>query len=305
MAVEIGHQRPAEADIGVRGPRNEKSGAFGDADQGPCRVEDFDQDHDEHDVNDPSVQGSGKIELQERRGDRRRRRGNAAERTDARQNGGDRDEKNSDQNRAWNSERVETRDREEAENAQKHARRRHVAERHVGGRVRDDKSRALHRDERQEESDARRDRAAHGMRDACDEPPPDSGERQDQEDHARDEDGAERLLPAIAELPDDRECKEGVEPHARRHGDRPVGPEAHDGRTDRRGKAGRDEDGVAVHPRAGKNLRIDEDDVSHRDEGRDAGNDFRSNVRLQFSQLEEAAEHVRPPWAFAVRQIFD
>ena len=248
MAVEIGHERPAEAHIGVRGSRNEKSGAFGDTDQRPCRVKNFDQDHDEHDVKDSSVQGSGKIKLHERRGYGRRRRGYAAERTDARQNGGDCDEKNSDQNRAWNTERVQRRDREESENAEEHARRGHVAERHVGGRVGDDESRALHRDKRQEESDARRDRAAHGMRNACDEPAPDPSEREDQEDHARNEDGAERLLPTVAELPDDCECKEGVEPHARRHGDRPVCPEAHDGRADRRRKASRDEDGIGVHP---------------------------------------------------------
>jgi hypothetical protein len=191
----------------VRRSRDEKSGAFGDTDQRPCRVENFDQDHNEHDVNDPSVQSTGEVKLHEGRRDGRRRRGNAAERADARQNGGARDEKNSDLNRARNPERVQRRDREETEDAEESARRGHVAERHVGGRVGDDQSRAFHRDERQEKSDARRDRAAHGMRDACDEPAPNPAKREDQEDHPGNEDGAERLLPTISKLPDDRECK--------------------------------------------------------------------------------------------------
>lgn len=82
--------------------------------------------------------------------------------------------------------------------------------------------------------------------------------------------------------PDYGEGEEGVKPHAGRHADRPVRNERHDDRAKSCRKAGGNENSVSVHTRSGQNVRVHEDDVRHRQEGRHAGNDFRSRRSAVF-----------------------
>ena len=72
-------------------------------------------------------------------------------------------------------------------------------------------------------------------------------ERQNDEQNSRQKDAAERNLPAAAHRRNDREREIGVEPHAGRKRDRIVCENAHQGGTDGRGDAGRNEDGAEIH----------------------------------------------------------
>ena len=131
-----------------------------------------------------------------------------------------------DQDRALDLQGVERGDHEEAEDREQRRRLGHVAEADEGRLVGDDDAGVLQRDDAEEHADAGGDRAAHRVRDAGDQPAADAGDGQDQEDDAGDEHRAERLLPGEAHGADDGEGEEGVEAHAGRHGDRPVGVEA-------------------------------------------------------------------------------
>ena len=150
----------------------------------------------------------------------------AAELGDAEQDRDHGDDEDADQDRALDLERVERGDEEEAEDGEQRRRLGHVAEGDEGRLAGDDDAGVLQRDDAEEHADAGGDGAAHRVRDALDQPAADAGDGQDQEDAAGDEDRAERLLPGEAHGADDGEGEEGVEPHARRHGDRPVGVEA-------------------------------------------------------------------------------
>ncbi len=106
---------------------------------------------------------------------------------------------------------------------------------------------------------------------------------------------------------DHGEGEEGVQPHARRHRDRPVGVERHDRRAERRGEAGRDEHRALVHAGRGEDLRVDEDDVGHRQERRDPGDHLGAHVGAVFLQLEVALEHSssRSRWRPMSRSLAD
>ncbi|MCY1233333.1 hypothetical protein D9M72_458710 [compost metagenome] len=124
------------------------------------------------------------------------------------------------------------------------------------------------------------------MRNARNQPASHPGYGEDQEDHTRDEDRAQRLLPGEAEGSDDGEGEEGVEAHAGRHADRPVGDERHDGGAECGGDTGCDEDGIPIHARARQDVGVDEDDVGHRQECRDTGDHLGARRRLMLFQLE-------------------
>ncbi|MDT4862621.1 hypothetical protein FQZ97_972860 [compost metagenome] len=68
--------------------------------------------------------------------------------------------------------------------------------------------------------------------------------------------------------------EEGVEAHARRQGDRVVGQQAHDRRTDGRRQAGGNEHRALVHAGFGEHVGVDEEDVGHGQEGGETGEDL-------------------------------
>jgi hypothetical protein len=69
-----------------------------------------------------------------------------------------------------------------------------------------------------------------------------------------------------------------------------VGVHAHDDRADRRRDAGGDEHRVVRHARIGQDVRVDEDDVRHGEERRQAGQHLGADVGLVFLELEDARE---------------
>lgn len=141
------------------------------------------------------MESADDVELQKGRHDRRWRRNDAVKLADAEDPGENGDGENTDENRTSYFQRVENGDDEEAEDREKGTGLFEVAEANEGRLVGDDDAGALERDDRQKETDAGSNRASERMRDAGNQPAAHAGYRQQDENTARNEDRAERLLP--------------------------------------------------------------------------------------------------------------
>jgi hypothetical protein len=105
--------------------------------------------------------------------------------------------------------------------------------RHKRHRMRDDHPGFLQCDDAQEKADAGADGHLQRSRNGVDDPFPYRQDREDQEDHAGDEDGAECRLPRVTQPLDDPEGEVGVEPHARGERNRVVRDQPHHRRSER------------------------------------------------------------------------
>ena len=106
-----------------------------------------------------------------------------------------------------------------------------------------------------------------------------------QERNAREKDGAERGLPGHAHAFDYGIGEVGVEAHAGSQRDGVAGQSAHQEAARGGGKAGGGRHGGQRHARLVQDGRVDEDDVRHRHEGGEAGQDFGLPIgakRLEF-----------------------
>ena len=99
-----------------------------------------------------------------------------------------------------------------------------------------------------------------------------------EKDDAGEEDGAEGGLPGDAHAFDDGVGEVGVEAHAGCEGERVVGERSHEDGAEGRAEAGGGGDGGEGHAGFGEDGRVDEDDVGHRDEGGEAGEDLGAPV---------------------------
>ena len=268
---------------------------LGDADQRAGGVEHLDQHEDQDDVDEPAVQRADDVELQEGRRHGRRHRDKAVEGADAGDPGQHSHGEDADEDRPAHAQGVEHRNDEEAENGEQRSGLLEIAEADQRGRIVDDDAGILQRDDTEEQTDTGGDGATQRMRDAGDQPASDAGDGEDHEDDARDEDRAQRLLPGKAERRHHREGEEGVEPHARRHADGPVGDQRHHRRAERGRDAGGHEDRVAVHAGGGQDLGVDEDDVGHRQKCRQARDQFGAHAGTVLGEPEEAFKHDFPP----------
>ena len=205
---------------------------------------------------------------------------------------GDRRGQDADQDRARHPAGIERGHQDEPDHGQHHGRRLQVAQRHQRRRVRLDDAGALQADDGEEQADAGRDRQLEALRDGVDHPLADGREADDQEQDAGQEHGAQRRLPGVAHALDDAVGEVGVEPHARRERHGIVGVEPHEGRAERRGQAGGDEHGPLVHAGVGQDRRVDEDDVGHGHERRQAGQQLGPDVGAVLFQFESSLEHV-------------
>ncbi|MNS65242.1 hypothetical protein D3C72_983970 [compost metagenome] len=199
-----------------------------------------------------------------------------------------RGEQDADQDRALHLQAVQRNDHEEADDGHDRRRLVQIADGDQGGRAGRDDAGVLQRDDRQEQSDARRDRAPDRMRNALDDHLPDAEQRDQQEQAAGDEHRTERRFPRQTHALDHRIGEVGVEAHARRHCDRIIRKEPHDQRADGCGHAGGDEHRVLRHAGIAKNARIDEDDVRHGQERGHAGQHFGAHIGVVLGQAEQA-----------------
>ena len=130
--------------------------------------------------------------------------------------------------------------------------------------------RVLQADQREEEADACGNAELKIERDGVDQPFAYRRDRDQEEQGAGQKHDAKRELPIAAELGHHGEGEIGVEPHARGERDGVVGVKPHDGGRERRGEAGGDEHRAMIHAGFLENCRVDEHDVGHGEEGREA-----------------------------------
>jgi hypothetical protein len=142
----------------------------------------------------------------------------------------------------------------------------------------------------EEKADPGRDRELEVLGDRIDDVFADREDRDQQEDHARAEHAGQRLLPGVFVAEHHREGEEGVEPHAGRERDRVIGVERHHQGRSRRRDAGGDEHGALVHPGIAQDVRVDEHDVDHGEEGGQAGDELGAHRGAVLGQREAAFE---------------
>ena len=116
--------------------------------------------------------------------------------------------------------------------------------------------------------------------------------RDEQEEHARPEDDAERDRPRHAAADDQRVGEERVQAHARRDAEGQPRVEPHQQRHREAHEHGGGERAGEGNAGAGRrqDRRVHDDDVGHREEGRDAGDDLAGIARSTERAIEEACE---------------
>ena len=144
-------------------------------------------------------------------------------------------------------------------------------------------------DERDEQADAHGDRGLELVGDGLEDGLPETGEHQDEDDDALDDDeahgvGVGHALGAHEGVGDHR-----VDPQARGQGHRVVGDDAHEDRHDRgdEGGAGGELGLGSRGARLGQDRGVEDEDVAHREEGDDAATDLSGDARTAFSDVEE------------------
>src|SRR5579864_7418742 len=261
------------------------------ADQGAGIVEHVDEQKTEDDDEERGFGKPREIELQQGRRQRRRRRHDAAEFRQAKRNADRGDDEDADQGAADDAAIVQRRDQHQAEQAQNRLGLVQIAERHQRRLAADYDLGFLERDDAEEQADAGRYGELQVLRDRIDDVLANREDRNQKKDDARAEHGGERLLPGIFHGQHDGKREEGVEPHARRQRDRIIGIERHHQGRYRGRDAGGDEHRALVHAGIAEDLRIDEDDVDHRQEGGQPGDEFGAQVAARFAQAEQTVEN--------------
>lgn len=161
-----------------------------------------------------------------------------------------------------------------------------VAESDSGGGARDDDAGVAESDESDEEADASANCGMELVWDCSDQALADARKGERKEDDSGDEDGAERGLPGDAHTFDDRVGEVGVEAHAWGKREWVVCECAHEDASEGCAEAGGGGDGGQRHSGLRQDGWINEDDVSHRDEGGDAGENLSAPVGSVLVEAE-------------------
>ncbi|MCY1520690.1 hypothetical protein D9M68_554730 [compost metagenome] len=244
------------------------------------------QDHADH----GHVEGAGDVHRHEGRRQARRHGEHPAELDDAQGDAGHGDGEDADQDAAEHAAVFQHRDHQEADGGEQRAGAGEVAQVHQGGGTGDHDAGGLQADQPEEQPDPGAHGEAQAHRNAVEQPFAHPREGQDHEGDAGDEHRAQRDLPAVVHGLDHGVGEEGVEAHARCKPHRPVGVQPHEEAAQRRGQAGGDEGGAVVDAGVGHDVRVDEDDVGHGDEGGQAGGQFRLHRGAVLAELEQAFE---------------
>ncbi|MNZ48045.1 hypothetical protein D3C78_657800 [compost metagenome] len=258
------------------------------------------QDHADH----GHVEGAGDVHGHEGRGQARGHGEHAAELDDAQAYTDQGHGEDADQDAAEDAAVFQHRDHQEADGGQQRTGGRQVTDVHQGCRMGDHDAGGLQADQPEEQADPRAHGEAQAAGDAVEQPFADAREGQDHEQHAGEEHRAERDLPAVTHGVDHGVGEEGVQAHARSETDRPVGVEAHEQATEGCGQAGGDKGRAMIDPGIGHDVRVDENDVGHGDEGRQAGSQFGLHGGAVETELEEPFEQTVGGRCCGVRSLF-
>ncbi|MCY1285178.1 hypothetical protein D9M70_341040 [compost metagenome] len=209
-----------------------------------------------------------------------------------------------DQDAAEDAAVFQHRDHQEADGGQQRAGGGQVTDVHQGGRVGNHDAGGLQSDQSEEQAYTRTHGEAQTARDAVEQPLTDAREGEDHEQHAGEEHRAERDLPAVAHGVDHGVGEEGVQAHARGEAHRPVGVEAHEKAAEGCGKAGCNEGRAMIDPGICHDVRVDENDVGHGDEGGQACSQFSLHGGAVQAELEETFKQAPGGWCSDVRSLF-
>ena len=108
--------------------------------------------------------------------------------------------------------------------------------------------------------------------------------------NTREENDAERSAPRNVHAQANGISEVGIQRHSRSERDGIVGVNPHDQGANRGREARGKNHAVDRHPRLGQDLRVDDDDVGHRQESCEATEKFLLHGGLVFSELEIAIE---------------
>ena len=178
-------------------------------------------------------------------------------------------------------------DQEETENCQRWLQTGQIAQTDYGGRVGNDDTRVLHRDQGQEEADTGANADPQAVGDRVDDPLPHLEHAQDQEGDPGEEHGAQRHLPGITHAHHNTEGEEGVQTHARSLSNRVVGIQTHNETAESRCQTGRHKDGTLIHTGLRQYARVDENDVGHGQEGGQPCQQFSANTGIVFREFKQ------------------
>ena len=269
-----------------------ETGFAGKADECAHVVEELDDGEGQHDAHDAVIDGAPDIEGKEHGADVRN--GEAHDvlnavryRRHAHCHGGKGGAEDADDHGAFHVVGHEHGGQNKSETGEQGLRLQHMPEGHEGGFVRDDDPGVLHAYEGDEHAYAHNDGALERERHGVDEHLPYLRDREQEEDHARYEDGAEGHGPVQAHGGADVIGEEGVEAHARRDGHGEVGPQSHDGRGEDRRQNGGGDGRLLGHARVGEHVRVDENNVGNGHEGRESGQHFLARRGALFPQMEK------------------
>ena len=158
-------------------------------------------------------------------------------------------------------------------------------------------------DEGEEQSDADGVAVTEGRGNGVDHPLPEAEKCHQNEENTSQEHGAESALPRVAEHVHDRERNESVFAHVRGDGERTVGIEAHQQRSEDRGQNSGRERGSRRYAGGRQDGGVDGHDVGHREEGSESGDDFAADgclVAREFKEPIEPAIQVALGWKLRI-----
>ena len=182
----------------------------------------------------------------------------------------------------------QNRDDKEAQHAQQNAVRRQITNAHQGFWVRDDNARVFQPHHADEQADPAGDPHAQAHRDIGNHPVTHAENGQQQQADSAPEDGAHPHLPRQPHRLHDNKCKEGVKTHRRCQRHREVSKHAHQNTAESSNQTGGDEDGAGIHASNAQNLRVNKNDIHHRQEGGETSDHFGACRRAVLAQFEHA-----------------
>ena len=154
----------------------------------------------------------------------------------------------------------------------------------------DDDAGVAEPDEGDVETDAPADCGVELVGDGGNETLADAGEGEREEDDSGEEHGSEGGLPGDVHAFDDGVGEVGVETHAGCEGEWVVGGRSHEYAAEGRAEAGGGGDGGEGHSSFREDSRVNEDDVGHRDEGGESGEDLGAPVGVVGGEAEVVLE---------------
>ena len=258
--------------------------------QGAHVVEEIHKQEGKQDFQKPEMDGAAKIKLQKSR----RRVGHGDDgrgpARDAAQHAEQRSADDTDQDCAVDLSRHQDQRQDETEAGGLHFAVGKTSQADKRSGIGDHEFRVSQPDECDEETDSGRGGMLQAIRHAIDDLFADPRDREHEKHNAREENYAQRSAPRNVHAQANVISEVGVERHSGSERNGIVGVKAHHQGADRGGEAGGKNHALDRHPRLGQNLRVDDDDVGHRQESCEAAEKFLLHGGLVFGELEIAIE---------------